>query len=79
MVLVDIKNHIVVEKFSRNNKKLNSLNCISRVDSFTNLLSFIKVGLPNQQTLEMVDFETILPRLDMKYAERVNEFVRSID
>jgi hypothetical protein len=59
--------------------KLNSLNCISRVDSFTNLVSFIKVGLPNQQTLEMVDFETILPRLDMKYAERVNEFIRSID
>lgn len=59
--------------------KLNSLNCISRVDSFTNLVSFIKVGLPNQQTLEMVDFETILPRLDMRYAERINEFVRSID
>ena len=59
--------------------KLNSLNYISRVDSFSNLVSFIKVGLPNQQTLEMADFETILPRLDMTYAERVNEFIRSID
>lgn len=60
-------------------EKLISLNSISKIDSFSNLDSSIRVGLPDQKSFLMHDFETILPRLDMTYADRVNKFIISIN